>query len=346
MKRKQETKVKEKKQFLKKCKFEVMAIIILAMAVAGCSSSSVKESGRKAINTNSNEQNEMEKEENGADDMDGTDTAEDTENGKETDEGSETADVSEDVKVEEQVLLEQDGLKITLKGLEIDGLMGPELKLLVENNSEQNLTIQTTNTSVNGIMIETLFSCDVAAGKSANDEITFMDSELEDAQVNILQNFELSFHIYNTETWDTVLDTDSIKISTNMDGSEEQAIDDEGGLLVDRDGIKVTVKEADNESSFWGADIYVYVENNTDGNITIQAESVSVNGFMVEPYFSCDIASNKKSYDTITFMEDELKENNIESIDDMEVSFRVFESDSFETIFETEALKVEFEKAE
>ena len=156
MKRKQETKVKEKKQFLKKCKFEVMAIIILAMAVAGCSSSSVKESGRKAINTNSNEQNEMEKEENGADDMDGTDTAEDTENGKETDEGSETADVSEDVKVEEQVLLEQDGLKITLKGLEIDGLMGPELKLLVENNSEQNLTIQTTNTSVNGFLVSFL----------------------------------------------------------------------------------------------------------------------------------------------------------------------------------------------
>lgn len=342
MEKKEKAMAAEKCQDFKKCKLWVIAFVVLAMAAAGCSASRSEDSGKKAVSAGSNEQGDSQTEDNGND----TDAAENAENTEETDEGTEAANSPEEVRVEEQVLLEQDGVKITLKELDMDSFMGPELKLLVENNSEQNLTVQTRETSVNGIMIESWFSCDVAAGKSANDGITFMSSELEDAQINILQNFDLSFHIFNTDTWDTVLDTDTITISTNLDGSEEQAVDDSGVLLLDQDGIKITVKEADDENSFWGADIYMYVENNTDKNITVQADSVSINGFMVQPFFSCEVASGKKAYDTITFMEDELKENNIESIDNMEVSFKVFETDSFETVLETEPLKVEFEKAD
>lgn len=354
MDRKEKIMVSERYQFIKKCMAVVIAFIVTAMAVVGCSSPN--ENGKKVVDTSNNseqDESQTESQENVTKGAESTENVGEIGEGAETEnasggdgEGTETEDVSENVYVEEQTLLEQDGVKITLKELEKENLMGPELKLLIENNSEQNLTIQTRETSVNGIMIESLFSCDVAAGKSANDGIAFMSSELEEAQINVLQNFELSFHIFNTETWDTVFDTDTIKISTNLDGSEEQAVDSSGVLLLEQNGVKITVKEADDQNSFWGADIYIYVENNTDKSITVQAASVSVNGFMVQPYFSCEVAAGKKSYDTITFMEEELKENNIESIDDMEVSFTVFDSDSFDTVLETEPLKVEFEKVD
>lgn len=330
---------KNSKMRFKKCRTAFLAMFVLALAAQGCAGMGP---AYNEVSTDSEEQNE----ENGA----AKAVAEAQDEEKAADEEAEETGTDEsqeaalgEAQVEEQVLLEQDGLKITLKSLEMEAFMGPELKLLIENGTDQDLTVQTRNSSVNGIMVETMFSCDVAAGKSANDGITFLSSELEDAQINVLQNFELSFHVFNADSWEDVFDSDTITISTNLDGSGEQAQDDSGVLLVDQDGVKITVKEADSEDSFWGADIYVYVENNSDKNITVQTGSVSLNGFMIEPLFSCEVASGKKAYDTITFMESELEENHIESIDSMEVSFRVLESESYDTIFETEPLGVEFE---
>ena len=72
--------------------------------------------------------------------------------------------------IEETVLLDRDGIKITAKSLDAKGsFFGPELKMLFENNSGKNITVQARNTSVNGYMIEPMMSVDVASGKKAND---------------------------------------------------------------------------------------------------------------------------------------------------------------------------------
>lgn len=287
-----------------------MLVIALTVVAVGCSTGGKGSNGKKATNASQHE---------------GTDVG--------TDEPT----------VEEQVLVDRDGVRITLKGLSTDGFMGPEIQLLVENSSAVNVTVQTRDMSVNGFMTEPVFSCDVAAGKSANDSITLMDSELESAGIEKIMNFELSFHVFNSDNWDTLFDSDTVHVSTSLDNGEEQAVDDSGILLLERDGIRLTVKEADSENSFWGADIYIYVENQSDKNITVQARDVSINGFMVQPMFSCDVAAGKKAYDTITFFESDLEQNGIESIDRMEISFHVFESSNFDTIFDSEAVAVEFE---
>ena len=105
----------------------------------------------------------------------------------------------------------------------------------------------------------------------------------------------------------------------------------------------IPVKEVDSTTSFWGADIYIYVENNTDQDVTVQAANTSLNGFMVEPYFSCDVTAGKKAYDTITFMESDLEENDITKIDTMEISFHVFDTANYNTVFDTDPLSVSFE---
>lgn len=313
--------MEKKKSIFKRWWFWVIVVVVIVgIASAGGGSKEDDGKGNEAVATEENKEKSGDKKQ------------EEKEKSKEVTEAT----------VEEQTLLEQDGVKITLKELDNDALMGAELKLLIENNSEQNLTVQANNVSVNGIMIESVFSCDVAAGKSANDGITLLSSDLEQAGIENIQNVELNFHIFDTESWDTVLDSDTIYIATSLDGTEEQNVDDSGVVLLEQDGIKITVKEADSEESFWGADIYIYVENNTDKNVTVQASSVSLNGFMVEPYFSCDVAAGKKAYDTITFMESDLEENGIDSISDMEISFHVFNTESWDTIFDTEALAVSF----
>jgi len=69
------------------------------------------------------------------------------------------------VTIDEKVLLDEKDVKITLKRLILDDLFGPEIQVTIENNTNQNLTFQVRNESVNRYMVSTLFSCDVAAGK-------------------------------------------------------------------------------------------------------------------------------------------------------------------------------------
>jgi len=115
-----------------------------------------------------------------------------------------------DVSLEEQLIFEKDGVRITVKGLASDDFWGPGVKVLVENNSPQNITVQTRNCSVNGLMQEPIFSCDVAAGKKANDTIQFTDAQLETAQISVISNIEFSLHIFNSDTWDDIMNSDIV----------------------------------------------------------------------------------------------------------------------------------------
>ena len=84
-----------------------------------------------------------------------------------------------EVAIEETVLVDESGIKITAKSLDLNGFLGPEVKLLIENNSGQDLTFQCRNTSVNGDMAEPMMSVDVSNGKKANDSLVVTNSDLE-----------------------------------------------------------------------------------------------------------------------------------------------------------------------
>lgn len=247
------------------------------------------------------------------------------------------------ISVEEQVVLDQDDIKITIKSLSFDGFFGPSLKLLIENNRSSNITVQVRNSSINDVMVEPMFSCDVASGKKANDEISFMSSDLKEANITTIKNIEFSFHIFDTDSWDTVLDSDLINLSTNADPNFVQTYDDSGFVSLNTNDIKIVVKKLDSEDSFWGTDIYLYIENNSASNITVQTRDMSVNGFMIEPLFSCDVSAGKKAYDKITFLESDLSENDIENITDLEFSFHIFNTDTWNTVIDSDNITVSFE---
>jgi len=247
-----------------------------------------------------------------------------------------------DVSLEEQLIFEKDGVRITVKGLASDDFWGPGVKVLVENNSPQNITVQTRNCSVNGLMQEPIFSCDVAAGKKANDTIQFTDAQLETAQISVISNIEFSLHIFNSDTWDDIMNSDIVTLNTSATGYV-QTYNDKGFTVVDTGNINIIVQKLNSADSFWGSDVYVYAENNTDADLTIQTRDVSINGFMVEPIFSCDIAAGKKAYDTITFMETDLQDNSITDITELELKFSIFDSDSWEDILNTDIIKITFE---
>ena len=248
---------------------------------------------------------------------------------------------SSEVTIEEQVLYDENSIKITALGME-DGLFGTELKLLLENNSDKSITVQARNANVNGFMVSTMMSVDIAAGKKANDSLTFETSGLKDCGIESIATMEFFFHIFDTESWDTIVDTDVITINTSIASTYTQAVDDSGEILIEEGGVKIVGKGLSDDDSVWGPGVILYIENNSEKDVTVQVRDVSINGFMVDSSMSTDIVAGKKAMSAVQFFSTDLEENAITDITDVELYFHIFNLESWDTIFDSDVITISF----
>ena len=134
----------------------------------------------------------------------------------------------------------------------------------------------------------------------------------------------------------TISDIDCVTIKTSAYDIMDSTPNDSGQELYNADGIRIVGKYVD-ENSFWGAAVLLYIENNSGKNKVIQCDDMSINGFMVTPYFSSTVYDGKKAIDDITLMSTELEENNITSVDDIELKFRIM-NDDFSNSYESDLI--------
>lgn len=244
---------------------------------------------------------------------------------------------SVDITIEEQVLVDQDGIKITATGMEDDSIWGEGVKLLIENNTEKNVGIGCNALIVNNYMITDLFSTSVAAGKQANEVMYMSSSELEAAGISNIGQIEVYFHVYDSDSYDTLFDPDVAVIQTSDYANMDVTAADDGTELYNQDGIRIVGKYVD-ENSFWGTAVLLYIENNSGKNVGISCDNMSINGFMVTPFFSSTVYNEKMAIDDITIMSSDLETNGIESVDDIELTFHIYDADSYSTICDTDAI--------
>ena len=243
------------------------------------------------------------------------------------------------IDIEEQVLLEESGIKITAKSLEY-GTSSIDLKILIENNSETNATVQVDYSAINNIMMDPMISADIAAGKKVNDTISFSVSDFESYGIEAISYIEISFRCFNSDSWDDIFTSDLIELKTNAYGLYEQTYYTDGALMVDNKGIKVVAKGIDED--WLGPVLKLYIENNTDSVIIVQSRDLSINGFMMNPIFSCEILPGKRAYDEISFVTSDLEENMIKSIDEIEMKLHIFDEESWNSILDTDIINLKF----
>ena len=247
-----------------------------------------------------------------------------------------TAGNATDITIEEQVLFEKDGLKVTATEYVVDSFWGDGIKLLIENNGASDIGIGCTALIVNDYMISDLFSTTVAAGKKANETLYLSNSGLQAAGIENVGKVEVYFHIFDSDSYMTISDIGCVTIQTSEFDSMDSTPNDEGQELYNENGIRIVGKYVD-ENSFWGAAVLFYIENNSGKNRIIQCDDMSINGFMITPYFSSTVYDGKKAIDEITLMSSDLEENGITSIEDIELKFNIMDEDFMNNV-ETDAI--------
>lgn len=251
-----------------------------------------------------------------------------------------TEDEAETVYVEEKVLLDQDDIVITVVKLAEEKFLGPYFGLLIENNSETDIMVQAVDLSVNDIMVYPIFSEAVAAGKKANAKLGFFEEDLKDADIQLITDIEFKFHIFESDSWDTIFISDAVEIQVENTGDYVQSYDFFGQVVSDTD-FKITLGKLV-EDAFGEPGLEIFIENNSDENIMVMAQNTSVNGFMVNPYFSASLAPGKKYKGTIIFMQEDLDSNNIEVIEEIELYFSIDESGTWDSIEDTDRVILKF----
>ncbi len=246
------------------------------------------------------------------------------------------------VTVEKTVIYDSNDCKVTINSLDYDGLLGPELKVTLENNSNRDITVQVQNFSVNDLMVETYFSATVAAGKKSNDAITIAENDLERSEITQMKNLEFILHFSDPQTYSTLFDSDIIKLTTSADPSYTQAYNDKGTLALEDDNIRIVIREKTQASDLNQTEVVVFLENKSKKDLTVQSENVSVNGFMIDPIFSSSIAAGKKRCDVITFLKDDLEENGIEKMEMLEIAFRIIDWDRYGQSYTSDKVSVKF----
>ena len=250
---------------------------------------------------------------------------------------------SQEATIEEQVLFDNQGLKITATKLKTDPFMGPVLYLLIENNTETDLTVQTRNVSVNGYMADPIFSSDVAAGKKVNDTVDFMSSQMELCGIDDIADIELSFHVFTTDDWETVIDTDPIQIKTSLADGFNYQYDDSGEVLYEGNNLRIISKGLSEKGSFLGTNLLLYIENNGQVPITVRDEDTSINGFMVDLLLSEEVLPGKRAVADASIMSSDLEDNNITEITEIETKLSIYNTDTYDDIVETGVLTLTFQ---
>lgn len=248
----------------------------------------------------------------------------------------------EEVTIAETVLYEADGIKVTAKSL-ADGLLGTEVKLLIENDSSKNVLITSSSVSANGYMMPTAaLYAEVAAGKKANESLTFMSSELDQCGIETLAEMQFYLQIQDPETWETIKTTDLITLATSAT-CYTQPVDDSGDVLYNENGYKVVCKGL-KQDIIWDGTVVFYMENNSNKAVSIYAENVSVNGFMQEVGLWSDLRPSTKMIDGMSMIDlSDLEITNIDEIKTVEFNLRIVDAETWEDIVTTDAMTLSFE---
>ena len=177
------------------------------------------------------------------------------------------------ISLTETVLLDDDGLKITAKKYSASG-NSEEVRLLVENNGNQQVRIQTTAVRINDTMVDLFFYCNVAAHTSSKETLRISTTALEAAGIERIETVTPIFSI--ERNGETELVTDAVSIPVQDSRSRVSVLIPLQKTLLNVRGLVVELLGYENQGH--EVELYYRVVNRAENAFTIRSTRTAING--------------------------------------------------------------------
>ena len=73
-----------------------------------------------------------------------------------------------------------------------------------------------------------------------------------------------------------------------------------------------------------------YLANHTGKNLMVSWDSVSVNGFMVDPFWATSVAAGMQAFSQINFLRSDLEAQGIEDVSEVEFTILAYDDDNWD----------------
>ena len=234
-----------------------------------------------------------------------------------------------------QVLADNAHCRFTVTGTQFNEHTGLEISVLCENFSDRPLMFSWNNVSVCGYMYDPFWAEEVAAGKKVNSIIGIDTFALEQIGISSVDEISFTLAVQDSEEFMnepvflenlTVYPTGKTAETVKYPVYEPKETDT---VIVDSDAVTFLIEGVDDEL----ADFYTlrcYLSNKTGSNLMFSLENVSVNGFMVDPFWAMAVSAGKQAYSDIIFYREDLEAQDIEVVQNIEFKLLVSDSDDWE----------------
>ena len=232
--------------------------------------------------------------------------------------------------IENEIIVDNEYCALTVLSGEVKKSGAPEFKLQMENKTaDKTLMFSIDNVSVNGWMMDPFFASSVAPGKKSNDTLSFTGDDFKACGLTSADEISFDLRVYDSDDWmaDNYVEDSFVIYPTGLTAEEVVIPERRAGanemVIEDNDAFTFIILDTDPDN-FWGYTLNAYLENKTDNTIMFSWDDVSVNGFMVDPFWATSVAPGSRKISEVNFSDSKLEENGIETVEDVEFGLRVY----------------------
>lgn len=252
------------------------AIVLAAGLAAGCGKAGTapKEAQSPAAEEESVDAGAEEAEAKGGDaaaEAEGADAAAEAESDGQESDATEAETVAAKVEVfPETVLMDQDGIKVTVKGFDLDEYGERNMTVTMTNDTPSEIEAYGIEMIADGRFVIGQGSIVAPAGATVSEKYTLSDSDLKKAGIISIHDLSMRLEIRGDGLSDSPLSTDTVSVVTD---TESEAAERDMSLfqeLYNEDGVVVWLESKAHYDEFGDAESLILVQNSTDDTLLIE----------------------------------------------------------------------------
>ena len=233
------------------------------------------------------------------------------------------------------LLYSDEDCAFTVTEAEFNEHLGLRVHVRCENFSDRPLMFTWNNTSVCGFMYDPFWAEEVAAGKKVNSIIDFDTYALEQLGVASPDAITFTLTVVDSEEFlDEPLVNEGFCIyPTGKEPGQvvypEYRHKNGETVITENDTLTFIIENVEDEVSEYYT-LNCYIANHTGKNLLITWDAVSVNGFMVDPFWAASVAGGMQLVTQISFLRSDLEAQGIEEVQNIEFTILAMDNDDWD----------------
>lgn len=236
-------------------------------------------------------------------------------------------EIPEDITFKSQTLLDTEQCRFAVTQIQETSLDGCIMTIEVENRTDMALTIAVEQASVNGCMCNPYFSNYVEAGQTVTEQVVFSREHLDGYGITAVTQIEFIFTAYDEDTYEAIyIEEPCTLYPRGKDAAhyEKRKSKDTDIVLMDNEKCTVIVTGHDAQS-FWGYDVYVYIQNKTDEALMFTTQEAALNDVVCDPFWTTTVSPGKCSNSTMYWFDNDLADAGITDVESITMILSVSE---------------------